>query len=153
MVDDLRKTFGNRDVPFWAPRLNNREISNDFSRRNTGFESTSALGSNLSPATPGPPGLFPITLMTRSVVDSSGQRHARGRRRRVVLNQIQTVLRAQRGNPLQLTSNPFRVPSVIILPSWHQGRLLGLQHVGRLGGQLGLVGLGGDLFCFLARLE
>lgn len=48
VVDDFRKTLGNNEVPFWAPRLSNSEISNDFSRRNTGLDSTSALGSSLS---------------------------------------------------------------------------------------------------------
>lgn len=69
VVDDLRKTFGNNEVPFWAPRLNSSEISNDFSRRNTGLERTSALGRSFS----GTGARFPITLMTRSVVESSAR--------------------------------------------------------------------------------
>lgn len=78
VVDDLRKTFGNKDVPFWAPLLSNNEISNDFSRRNTGFDKTSALGrccfSGAAGTGGGPPPLrFPITLMTRSVVESSAE--------------------------------------------------------------------------------
>lgn len=68
VADDFRKTFGNNEVPLWAPRLRSSEMSKDFSRRKIGFDNTSALGNSFSGT-----GGFPITFITRSVVESSGE--------------------------------------------------------------------------------